>query len=83
MMWLFPQVPPHKCADQFAKVREELEEVEHAHDEDNLIEEYWDTMHALEQLGRKIAEQVGGDRFWSGRDVVLTKNYGRGLYAQN
>ena len=83
MQFLFPAVPRHKCDDQFNKVREELEELELAIDEYNLIEEYFDTLHALEQIGRKIHDQVGAAKFWNGRDVVLTKNYGRGLYANN
>lgn len=83
MQFLFPAVPRHKIGDQIAKVREELDELENFRDEDNLIEEYWDCIHALEQKGREVMAYVGHERFWNGRDIVLTKNYGRGLYAKN
>lgn len=81
--FLFPAVPSHKITDQIAKIREELKELEEFRDEDNLIEEYWDCVHALEQKGREIVAYVGEAKFWNGRDVVLSKNYGRGLYANN
>lgn len=83
MQFLFPAVPSHKCDDQFNKVREELEEIETAPDDENMLLEYFDTLHALEQIGRKIHDRVGAAKFWNGRDAVLTKNYGRGLYANN
>lgn len=83
MQFLFPAVPRHKCDDQFNKVREELEEIETAPDDENMLLEYWDTVHALEQIGRKIAARVGQAKFMNGRDHVLSKNYGRGLYANN
>lgn len=83
MQFLFPAVPRHKIGDQIAKVREELDEIETAPDEENMVLEYWDTVHALEQIGRRIHDQVGSAKFWNGRDMVLTKNYGRGLYAKN
>ena len=81
-MFLFPPVPKHKISNQFDKVREELQEIEDAPDRFNMVEEYWDTVHALEQIGREIARKVGSQVFYDGKDIVLEKNFGRGLYCQ-
>lgn len=83
MQFLFPAVPQHKITNQMAKIREELDELENFRDEDNLVEEYFDVVHALEQKGREIMAYVGEAKFWNGKDVVLTKNYSRGLYASS
>lgn len=81
-MFIFPPVPKSKIKDQYAKVMEELQELQTATDRYNMVEEYWDTVHALEQIGREIARQVGSHSFFEGKDIVLAKNFGRGLYSQ-
>ncbi len=83
MQFFFPAVPVSKINDQIAKVKEELEELENFRDEENLIEEYWDCVHALEQKGREIMARVGYNEFWAGKDMVKNKNYKRGLYFRD
>ncbi len=83
MKFFFPAVPVSKIKDQIAKVKEELKELENFRDEENLIEEYWDCVHALEQKGREIVRYVGSEAFWAGKDKVQTKNYKRGLYFKD
>jgi 3-methyladenine DNA glycosylase Tag len=80
----FPAVINTRPVSQINKAREEFEEFLRAlatESRREQAEEYWDHVHALEQLGRDMAEAMGGE-FWMIRCRIEDKNRAKGLYAE-
>ncbi len=89
--WVFPSIPGVTGTDQIEKIQEEAGELKaawrtavHVHPGAKsiaeMLEEYYDTIHATQQMGDLLEKLYGADRMDDAAERVEQKNRERGYY---